>query len=882
MEHGSLESVRVTSNRSGDTSAPLISAVISCYNVAPFLDQFLENLDHQPSFDGNVELIFVIDGSPDESRDIIATWMQSTTHRVVLAEQPNRGLSGARNTGIRLSQGSWVTFPDADDRLSREYFEKVINAITEFPDAQMFTTRLVREHVSGARGEHALDFRYKDLLGATPVDLHERPEMIHLHSNMAFLRLEHLAAGDLWFDERLRKGFEDAHLIAKYLLGLDAPQYVLVPGAEYHYVAHPGSITAQPDFAKYIDIIRFAYFEILERTDGRRPDWVAYLLLYDLWWLFREQLNMISAAHGLSPAEQGELHDLTREVLGQLHVDQIRSFRIVNVSLDVRSSWEAASVEGGESHAAVLRSHDKIRRLQKIAFHSADQHARAIVMLDGAELKIAFSKVREILFFDRPWMYEHIYWVDVLGVESRVNELDLAGQTPGLDFLFDGRAHDARTTGRLMGKTRYAKPERATRQSRIQRKWSHLRWRGRKLRERLSYSIPYRFGSAVGWRARFAEAWVLMDRDIQANDNAEGLYRYISEERRDLNVWFVINKDSPDFKRLKGEGFKLVPYGSKRHFLLMKEARVLASSMLDHYVLFPFPRTYLPKTWTYSFLQHGVIHNRLHRWLNFKDIDHLVTSTMPEYESIAGSPSPYKLSSREVELTGMPRHDRLFQLNERYRALPEKKQRIVLMPTWRNYLFGAAKGGSRERIDGFFESEYVREWSAFFNSEYLAELCKRPDTEVVLLPHPNIDSHWQDLPTPKGMKRVSYVGDDTQDVVAGASIVVTDYSSQAFEGAFCGAPTVYFQFDRAEFFAGGHVASPGYFDHKVDGFGPVCEDPASLEQNLREMVEGTHPELPAYNTRIRELFPLRDDRASKRVVETIEKRMRPFREVSGA
>lgn len=876
MELESLDTTQVTSNRARLEDSPIISAIVSCYNVEPFLDDFLANLDRQAVTYGAIELVFVVDGSPDKSASIIARWMETSPHPVTLAVQANKGLSGARNTGIQLSRGAWVTFPDADDWISENYFSNVLSTIQQFPDSDMFTTRLVRRRVSGARGEHALEYRYNELHTATQFWLDDRPEMIHLHSNMAFLRRETLNDLALRFDERLRKGFEDAHLIAKYLLNMDRPGYVLIPQAEYNYVAHPGSITAQPDYAKYIDIISVAYFDLLTLTNNERPNWLAYLLLYDLWWLFKEHLNMLSPVHGLKDDERNTLNSLTRSVLGQLDVEQVRSFRIINVPLDVRSAWEAATSPGSESHMAVLRSHDRTRRLQKVAFHSSDPEAKASVILDNAELDVAFTKVREILFFDVIWMFEHIYWVDVHSVENRVYELRLVGETDGLNFLFDGKAHDARTSGRLLGKMRYPRERRASNSSLLQRKVSHLRWKGRRLRERASYSIPYRIGALLGWRRKFANAWVMIDRDIQANDNAEALYRYTVRERKDLNAWFVINKTSPDFARLKKAGFKLVAYGSKKHFSLMKEARVLASSMLDHYVLFPFPRKYLPKTWTYSFLQHGVIHNRLHRWLNFKDIDHLVTSTQPEFDSIAGSPSPYKLSHREVVLTGMPRHDRLAELSERHQVVNDGVTRVLLMPTWRNYLFGEATGGSREKIEGFSDTTYVRQWSKFFNSDYIRELCVSPDTEVTLLPHPNIDSHWSDLPVPPGMKRVSYVGDDVQAVIASSDLVVTDYSSQAFEGAFCGAPTVYFQFDRDEFFAGGHVASTGYFDHRRDGFGPVCLTVSETENAVRSMVERTHPEIAKYEQRISELYPFKDGRASQRVIETIERRMVPY------
>ncbi|WP_284328522.1 hypothetical protein [Demequina litorisediminis] len=69
--------------------------------------------------------------------------------------------------------------------------------------------------------------------------------------------------------------------------------------------------------------------------------------------------------------------------------------------------------------------------------------------------------------------------------------------------------------------------------------------------------------SPVG--ARYRDAWVLCDRDVQAHDNAEHLYRYLAAERPDINAWFALSRRSPDYARLKREGFRLLDYGSWRH-----------------------------------------------------------------------------------------------------------------------------------------------------------------------------------------------------------------------------------------------------------------------------------------------------------------------------
>jgi glycosyltransferase involved in cell wall biosynthesis len=90
--------------------AYLVSIIIPCHNYAHFLGEALESALNQsyPSF----EVIVVDDGSTDETRAVAGLYPA-----VRYVYQENRGLSAARNTGLRESRGQYLVFLDADDRL---------------------------------------------------------------------------------------------------------------------------------------------------------------------------------------------------------------------------------------------------------------------------------------------------------------------------------------------------------------------------------------------------------------------------------------------------------------------------------------------------------------------------------------------------------------------------------------------------------------------------------------------------------------------------------------------------------------------------------------------------------------------------------------------
>ena len=105
-----------------------VSVIIPCYNHADLLPEAIASVRAQtiPAR----EIIVVDDGSPDDLAGIASRF---TGVRYI--RQSNQGLAGARNTGLRASEGRYVVFLDADDRLLPNNLAAGIDAFTRHPDA---------------------------------------------------------------------------------------------------------------------------------------------------------------------------------------------------------------------------------------------------------------------------------------------------------------------------------------------------------------------------------------------------------------------------------------------------------------------------------------------------------------------------------------------------------------------------------------------------------------------------------------------------------------------------------------------------------------------------------------------------------------------------
>ncbi|QIM19303.1 glycosyltransferase [Leucobacter coleopterorum] len=98
--------------------APQNTLIVACYKVERYLPDFLASLDNQTANHSEYELVFVIDGCPENSEAIVREWMQHTDYAVRLISKPNGGVASARNVGLDSARGEWISCPDPDDWLA--------------------------------------------------------------------------------------------------------------------------------------------------------------------------------------------------------------------------------------------------------------------------------------------------------------------------------------------------------------------------------------------------------------------------------------------------------------------------------------------------------------------------------------------------------------------------------------------------------------------------------------------------------------------------------------------------------------------------------------------------------------------------------------------
>ena len=843
---------------------PEFTVISPMYNVARYLPEYFASLEEQTYGFENLEVILVDDGSTDDTAEIAEAFAAKHPNvRVVRKE--NGGQASARNAAIPLATGTWLTFPDPDDVLGADYFRIAHEAAAGPGDPAVISARLLMWHESddSIDDNHALTGRFRG--GDSNRNLNQHPSWIQAHVTSGFMRREVIESAQLRFPEELRLRFEDGSFVARYLLLFDAPVVAFRPGMEYLYRQRAdSSSTIQSSGGnprKYTDTIRFGYLPIIDAlaAAGRAvPRWLQNLFLYDQFWILRSSQGA-SIRKFTFPAEMYvELDELLPKFLEAIDEERIQSFDIMPIAPWMREAL--LLVKSGNGVSSVFwGARDRERGLRNVHVRFRGPRPALELRIDGAPGEARFEKELGLEYVGRPLIRQLSFWVP--------DEADVS-------VLIDG------VVTRILEKPPVVSPAYPTVPKVKPRGFAPARVKAaleRRLSRDGSMNLARQFAMKDPRKAsQFADAWVFIDRDVDAGDSAEDMYWWMREQHPEVNSWFVVRKGTADWERMSARGARLVDYGSPDFGALLHHASHLASSHADRFISDPVPRKHVPTDYLFTFLQHGVIKGDISGWLNGKSIQVFVTSTEAEYAYVSGD-SPFKFGPKEVRLAGLPRFDVLL---ERSAAVADDDRDLVLvMPTWRDYLVSGMKGASneRERVEGFADTVYAQSIGALLRDESLAARLKAEGKRLVFMPHPNMRPYLGDFDVPADVEVRSYDDTDVREMIIHAAALITDYSSIAFNAAYLHVPVVYFQFDQEEY-QQLHTERPGYFEYERDGFGPVAVTVGDAVSEITGILDGGAAD--EYRERVAQAFPVRDGRNRERVYEAMREAAtrRPYSE----
>lgn len=213
----------------------LLSIIVPVFRVEKYLDRCVMSLLHQDLSAEEYEIILVDDGSddtcPQKCDDYAAQYKQ--IHAI---HQPNKGLSSARNTGIKAARGKYICFADSDDFVEPNTYSSLVRqAQKEQLDALVFRLQLVFN-----KKKQPIDTFIGDVQPAcTGEEFINRHLSVRCFSVVYLIRRELLIENNLFFKEGIF--YEDVEWLPRFLYA--AKRVMTSNTMVYNYVQYADSIT---------------------------------------------------------------------------------------------------------------------------------------------------------------------------------------------------------------------------------------------------------------------------------------------------------------------------------------------------------------------------------------------------------------------------------------------------------------------------------------------------------------------------------------------------------------------------------------------------------------------------------------------------------------
>ncbi len=243
---------------------PLLTVVIPVYNVEKYLDRCVNSIVNQTL--KNLEIVLVDDESPDNCPMLCDEWAKKDA-RIKVIHKKNAGLGFARNSGIDVATGDYITFLDSDDYMDLKAYEIVTShAIEKNLDVCYFQHRRVtkdNKKIEVSKEKSTCIFEGKEemkrfmmnMVGEDPAT--ERISPFSMSVCMGVFRLSTIMQSGIRFVSEREIASEDLIFHINYLKHIN--KVCVLPNVFYNYYINPNSITTTFNDGKYQRMIKLLY-----------------------------------------------------------------------------------------------------------------------------------------------------------------------------------------------------------------------------------------------------------------------------------------------------------------------------------------------------------------------------------------------------------------------------------------------------------------------------------------------------------------------------------------------------------------------------------------------------------------------------------------------
>ena len=314
-----------------------ISVIVPVYNVEAYLERCVESILQQTY--AHFELILINDGSTDSSGQI-CDHLASQYENIKVYHIENAGVSNARNMGIQLATGSWVTFIDSDDFVTQDYLATLASA-AEGLNVGFVIAPL--HHIKNGIVTDLPPHSGKTELWSTEETMKE----LLMTTRTSFFPVAKLFKRDLLADEKFNTNYhlaEDALFLTELLLKTRC-SCVFIDKPVYYYDHREGSATTSVN--RYVFDTIEVYKQIIAQVSQAFPNLKYELINRECWSYITVYDKIIFTSREEYQKEKAELRNWIvqhrREIWKDAYFTTFRKIAILSL---VISPWLYKKIVG--------------------------------------------------------------------------------------------------------------------------------------------------------------------------------------------------------------------------------------------------------------------------------------------------------------------------------------------------------------------------------------------------------------------------------------------------------------------------------------------------------------------------------------------------------
>lgn len=357
--------------------------------------------------------------------------------------------------------------------------------------------------------------------------------------------------------------------------------------------------------------------------------------------------------------------------------------------------------------------------------------------------------------------------------------------------------------------------------------------------------------------------WLTFDKLYKGGDNGEYFFKYANTVNDDVQVYYIIDKESPDCKRLLEYDKKhVLIHNSLKCKLYALNAEAVAATHASVMQYCGIPKYLVPNVLDLFkakiiCIQHGLTVQQLGQYQNRLYDNTTLYCLASKYEKQNLMHPIYGYEESMLKLNGLARYDGLKNNDKKF---------ILITPTWRrNVVTLGIAYKVKPYNEHFKHTEYFRLYNTLINDKKLIECAKKCGYGITYLLHPAMSPQLEDFDQNGFVEIVPAAGDMSYEkILTEASLMVTDYSGVQFDFAYMRKPIVYYHPDTLP----PHYESGG-IDYPTQGFGPIITNHEAVVDEICKYMENSCKTEPEYIDRANDFFEFDDFNNAKRIYEEI-------------